>query len=111
MSTTEAEYMALGDVAKEAVYLQGFLHELGATEASTIRVFNDNMSAQKLAVNPVYHARTKHIDIRHHFIRDVIESGKLILEHISSNDMPADVLTKALTKPKHERCVELLGLS
>lgn len=111
LSTMEAEYMALSEAAKEAVHLQRLLLELGARKAGPVRLFNDNFSAQRLATNPVFHARTKHIDIRHHYVREIIESGQVVLEHVSSEEMPADILTKALTKPKHERCVDLLGLT
>ncbi|KMQ86248.1 retrovirus-related pol polyprotein from transposon tnt 1-94 [Lasius niger] len=109
LSTTEAEYMALSEAAKEAVHLQCFLLELGAIDAGPVKLFNDNVSAQRLAINPVFHARTKHIDIRHQFVREVVESGQVVLGHVASDEMPADVLTKAL-RPKHVRCVDLLGL-
>lgn len=111
LSTTEAEYMALSEAAKEATHLRRFLRELGSFDVDSVKLCVDNLSAQKLATNPVYHARSKHIDIRHHFVREAVKSGQLCLEHISSEDMPADVLTKALTKPKHERCIYLLGMS
>lgn len=68
------------------------------------------MSAQKLAHNPVHHSRTKHIDVRHHFVREVIEEGQLKLSHVGTEDMLADVLTKALARPKHEHCVKSIGL-
>lgn len=110
MSTTEAEYMALSNAAKEIIHLQRFLKELGATDVETMTLYSDNFSAQKLAVNPVFHARTKHIDVRHHFVREIIESGKLKLKHLASTDMPADILTKALTKFKHDHCINLMGL-
>ena len=62
-------------------------------------------------MNPVFHNRTKHIDVRHHFVREIIEPGSIILEHVATEDIPADVLTKALNKMKHEHCTKLLGLS
>ena len=62
-----------------------------------------------LASNNMFHARTKHIDVRHHFVQQVMESGALILDHVST-EMPADVLTKGLCNPKHNNCVDLLGL-
>lgn len=110
LSSTEAEYMALSEAAKEAMHLRRFLLELGAVDSEPVRLFNDNVSAQKLATNPVFHARTKHIDVRHHFVREVAESGQVTLGHVASDEMPADVLTKALPRPKHQRCLELLGL-
>lgn len=110
LSTTEAEYMALSEAAKEALHLGRFLGKLRQSELSTIRLYIDTFSAQKLATYPVFHNRTKHIDVRHHFVWEVIETGKIQLEHMTSENMPADILTKALTKPKHQRCVLSLGL-
>lgn len=66
LSSTESEYMALGEAAKEAVYLMRFLSELGITDLKSVELFNDNIGAQKLAENPLFHGRTKHIDVRHH---------------------------------------------
>jgi len=109
LSSTEAEYMALSEAAKEAVYLRRFLLELDEN-IDVVRLSNDNFGAQKLATNPRYHARTKHIDIRHHFVREVVEIKVIELDHIASEEMPADVLTKAISKPKHERCIGLLGM-
>ena len=111
LSTTEAKYMAMSEATKEAIHLKRFLQELGESGKKSIKLLVDNYSPQKLATNPVYHARTKHIDIRHHFVREIVESGEIVLEHVASDNMPADILTKALTKPKHEQCVHLLGLS
>lgn len=102
--------MALSEAAKEGVHLQRFLLELSAIDVGPINLFNENVSLQRLTINPFFHARTKHINIRHHFVREVVESGQVVLGHVASDEMPADVLTKALTKPKHVRCVELLGL-
>ncbi|KMQ87116.1 retrovirus-related pol polyprotein from transposon tnt 1-94 [Lasius niger] len=102
--------MALSEAAKEGVHLQRFLLELGAIDVGPVKLFNDNISAQRLAINPIFDARTKHIDIRHHLVREVMESGQVVLGHVASDEMPADVLTKALTRPKHVRCVDLLEL-
>lgn len=110
LSTTEAEYMALSEAAKEAIHIKKFLRELGMDDVESLKILNDNVSAQRLATNPVYHARTKHIDIRHHFVREVVESGQVTIEHVGTNSMPADILTKALPRAKHETCVNLLGL-
>lgn len=76
----------------------------------TITIKIDNMGAQKLDSNPMYHSRTKHIDIRHHFVRDAIEKGLVIIEHIQSDQMTADILTKGLVKSKLQNCVHLLGM-
>ncbi|GJQ73702.1 hypothetical protein Trydic_g14037 [Trypoxylus dichotomus] len=110
LSTSEAEYIGLTEVAKEAIYLRRFLIELGMERLADVKVYN-NLSALRLAENPTYHARSKHIDIRHHLVRDVLKSGQLELLHVGTNDMIADVLTKGLPRTKHEKCVESLGLT
>lgn len=70
----------------------------------------DNRSAIDLAKNPVFHGRSKHIDIRFHFIRGCVERGEVILKHVSSHEQRADVLTKALTTIKFEKLRKLLGV-
>ena len=111
LSTTEAEYMALAEASKEAVYLQRFLNELGADMAENVKLMCDNMSAQKLGKNPVYHSRSKHIDVKHHFVREMLTEGTIKLEYVPTTEMVADILTKALPKQKHEWCVKKLGLA
>jgi len=110
LSSTEAEYMALSETTKEAIYLKTTLSELGFNELTDINIFCDNRGAISLAENPVMHTRTKHIDIRHHFVRQAIKEKKLRLEHVPTADMTADIFTKALPKIKHIKCVGLLGL-
>lgn len=109
LSSTEAEYMAMTEATKEAIYLRQLLDEIGIS-TNSIRIYNDNQGAQKLVRNPIFHSRTKHIDIRHHFIRDAYETGVINLEYMSTNDMPADVLTKGLFAPKHQTCIQTLGV-
>ena len=77
LSTTEVEYMAITEAVKEAIWLQGLLRELGI-EQEGITVFCDSQSAIQLVKNQVYHARTKHIDVRYHFVRDITEKGGVI---------------------------------
>ena len=110
LSTTEAEYMALAECAKEAIYLKRFICELGFNKLANLKVFCDNQSAISLAENPTYHARSKHIDIRHHFVRDVVNEKTLILEHVSTEEQAADFLTKGLPKAKHQWCMKKSGL-
>lgn len=97
LSTTEAEYIALALGAKEAVWLKSFLGEIGM-EQNSITVYVDNQSAIKLAHNPEYHKRTKHIDIRYHFVREVCDSGKVQVSYIETKRQLADFLTKPLSK-------------
>lgn len=110
LSLTEAEYMGITDAAKEAVYLISFMKELGLKEQANVYLYNDNQGARELAHNPVYHGRSKHIDIRHHFIREVLNEHPVKLEYLPTEEMVADVLTKELPRRKHEFCVHRLGL-
>lgn len=95
LSSTEAEYIALTTAAKEAVYLKRLMKEIGMSgyENATV-LYGDNLSAQHLARNPIYHARSKHIDIRYHFVREAVANKEIELKYICTNDMVADVLTK-----------------
>ncbi|CAH2016809.1 unnamed protein product [Acanthoscelides obtectus] len=110
LSTTEAEYMGTTEAAKEAIYLGKFMTELGFERLANVTLYSDNMSAIKLAENPRYHSRSKHIDIRYHFVREALEQKKFKLKHTPSSEMAADVLTKGLSRTKHRKCMELLGL-
>ena len=112
LSTTEAEYMAMAEALKEIMWLRQFLIDLdyGDPDLATT-LFTDNQGALALAENPVSHARSKHIDIRHHFIRNAVIAGTVFVQYIPTDSMTADSLTKALGRQKHERCLELMGMS
>lgn len=107
--STEAEYVALSEAGDEAVYLKNLFQELFG-KSDTIVLFNDNQSSQKIAMNTGAGGRTKYIDVRYHRIRQHIEQNTLELNHVSTEEMVADVLTKGLGKIKHNKCVEGLGL-
>lgn len=107
LSSTEAEYMAISDSCKEAVFLQNFVRECTSVNCN-ITLFNDNQSAQKLCNNIVSHSRTKHIDIRHHFIRELVNKNVVNLNYVSTEEMLADIFTKSLTKDKHVKLVSIL---
>lgn len=109
LSSTEVEYMALSDATKEALYMRRLLRDFGV-EVDCLTIRNDNVGAQKLADNPVFHARTKHVDIRHHFVRDAVQEEFVRIEHVPTQKMAADVLTKALSRTRHELCIEAIGL-
>jgi len=111
LSSTEAEYMALSEAVKEAIYLKRMLSELGFYKLAEVNVYIDNNGARKLAENPVFHNRTKHIDVRHYFVREAIERERLIVSYTPTEDMAADMLTKGLAGPKLHKCIDLLGLS
>lgn len=107
LSSTEAEYMAISDSCKEAMFLKTFVHECTGIMCK-VKLFNDNQSAQKLCINSICHSRTKHIDIRHHFIRELINKNEISLSYVPTQEMLADVMTKSLPKDKHCKFVSLL---
>ena len=97
LSTTEAEYVAMGDGVKEALFVHGVLEFLSpGKKLRGIRVLEDNEGAIALAENPISSSNSKHIDVRHHFLRELVENEKITVEHVSSEDQHADSLTKAL---------------
>lgn len=95
-SSTEAEYRSLALATCELIWLQQLLRDLHVPMSSTPKLFCDNKSALHLANNPVFHERTKHIEIDCHTVRDQIKAGRLITLHVSTGNQLADVLTKAL---------------
>jgi len=113
LSTTEAEYVAATHAAKEAVWLRTLISELYGEDLikGPTTLHSDNQSAIALTKDHQYHARTKHIDIRFHFIRWVIEEGKVKLVYCPTNDMLADSFTKALPSAKVKHFAAALGLS
>ena len=97
LSSTEAEYMALSEATQEAVWLKVFLCELGEMAGDeAIKIYEDNQGSIALAKNPEFHKRTKHIDIRYHFVREKVEDGQVVLEYCPTQDMLADLMTKAI---------------
>jgi len=105
LSTCEVEYIAM---VEEAIWLRTFLRELGFEEGLML-VRGDNQGALKLAESEEHHHRTKHIDVRFRFLRDVIENGSLQLEYITTEDSVTDALTKALFRQRFERLRSLMG--
>ena len=106
LSTTKSEYIA----AKEALWLKSLLSQLFEINSEPITLFSDNQLAIALTKDHQYHARTKQIDIRFHFIWWIIENGYLQLIYCPTNDMVADTLTKALPSPKVKHFASELGL-
>ena len=101
LSSTEAEYMALGAAACEALYMRNLLGELcPAAVPGSVTLFEDNQSTIKQAFNLQSSERTKHIDIRYHFIKDHISKGDIAIEYIPTDRQPADALTKSLDRVK-----------
>lgn len=94
-STAEAEYVAAASCCSQILWMVSTLKDFGLTFAS-VPLFCDNTSAINIAKNPVRHSRTKHIDIRYHFLRDHVEKGDIVLHFVDSEAQLADILTKPL---------------
>lgn len=111
LSTTESEYVAAAQAVKELVWIKLLIQNLliGANEKPNLYV--DNQSAIRLIKNPEFHKRTKHIDIRYHFIRQKFEEGLFNLEYVKTELQLADILTKALCKQKFNKFNELIGVT
>jgi KUP system potassium uptake protein len=103
--------MALCAATKEAICLQRLLNELRASSINKININVDNQSCIALSKNPEFHARTKHIDIQHHFVREKVACGAVDLSYCPTERMVADVFTKPLPKEKHVWCMKRLGLT
>ena len=110
LSTTEAEYYALGIACQEAIWLKQLCQELQMVFNEPIEIYMDNTGAVTLSDNPVLHNRSKHIDIRWHFMWDLIQSKSIRTSHIPRIRNGADFLTKALNRSKHKRCCNLIGM-
>lgn len=110
LSSTEAEYMALTDAANEAVWLKGLVSELGFAQGS-VNIHCDSQSAIALTKNAVYHERTKHIDVKYHFIRELVNDGVVQILKIDTEDNPADIFTKVLPVSKFQDALDLLRVS
>lgn len=110
LSTTEAEYMAMSAASQEIVWLKGLYYELLQENMEPMTLFSDSKSAIDLAHNSMYHGRSKHIDIRHHFIRDLVQENFMKIKHVGTNEMVADALTKPLPRKKFVDCRTKMGL-
>ncbi|WJX45133.1 hypothetical protein P8452_32036 [Trifolium repens] len=108
LSTTQAEYTALVEGVKEAIWLKGMIGELGIGQGC-VKIHCDSQSAIHLTNHQVYHERTKHIDIRLHFVRDMIETKEIIVEKVASEENLADMFTKSLPRSRFKHCLDLIN--
>jgi len=109
LSSTEAEYMALSETIKEILYFRSLMNELGYEQHGPTRIYEDNNGALKLAKNSVFHDRSKHIDIKHHFIREALENAHIDVRRVSSKKNHADIFTKSLGTTMHKQACSLLA--
>lgn len=112
LSTVEAEYIALSSTSREAVWLQALSNDVFSEYMNNgVLIHCDNSSAISLSKNHNVNQRTKHIDIRYHFIRELQKTKSLTIKYIATDEMVTDILIKPLPKPKHCKLVDKLGLS
>jgi hypothetical protein len=110
LSSTKVEYKSAAIVACEVVWLQKLLSDLGQSVDAPDVMYCDNINSILLANNPVYHDRTKHIEVHYHFIRKKVLAKEIDLIHVSTKDQVADIFTKALSTDKLRKFRKMLGV-
>ena len=110
LSTTEAEFIAATESSCQAVWLRRILETVGRNQINPTVIYCDNSSTIKLSRNPVLHRRSKHIDVRFHFLRELTRNGTVELLHYSSQEQVADVLTKPLKLEDFVRMRDKMGV-
>jgi len=137
----EAEYIGLSEAGREAIWISGLYNDVdqfikgrmhqpqvntwqhteNPTEeesvneknhdVSPITIFGDNLAANGLTEDPKHHDRSKSIDVKYHWIRDVVRHQQIRIEHLPTTEMTADILTKALARAKHEKFMRYMGMN
>ena len=102
LSTAEAEYIAATHTAKQVLWHRSLFKELEIDLPRTSTIFSDNQAAVAIAHHPEFHARTKHIDIAHHFLRDLVKSRILNIVYVNTHNNLADIFTKGLSRTTHQ---------
>lgn len=110
LSSSEAELISLTEAAQETMWLRRFIPEINIEIREPTIIFEDNTSSQKMAENPNPSHRTKHIDIRYHYIKDYIKKNLIQIQHCDTNEMLADIMTKPLSRIKFEKFRNMLGI-
>ena len=109
LSTVEAKYIAVGSCCTQLLWMQKLLHDYGICQEH-LTIYCDNTSAINIFKNPVQHSQTKHIEIRHHFIRELVEDGTLTLEFIHTDDQKANFFTKPFDSKQFEFLCQNIGV-
>ena len=109
-SSTEAEYKSLADTASEITWLQSLFSEIGLSSHTPPVLWCDNIGATYLTANPLFHARTKHIELDFHYVRDQVQQKKLTVQFISTKDQLADPLTKPISSQRFQTAAANLNV-
>ncbi|GAW04347.1 retrotransposon Ty1-copia subclass [Lentinula edodes] len=110
LSTTESEYIGLSRATQQAVWLTSFLKEVDLGQEGPMDLLGDNFGSVSLTENSKRHALVKHIEMRHHYVREKVSSGEVNIKCIRSGENIADILTKALNGTTHSKLVSMLGI-
>lgn len=110
LSTTEAEFVAAAACASQAIWMRRIFEKLSLRESKCTRIFCDNSSTIQLSKNPVLHGRSKHIDVRFHFLRDLTRDGVVELVYCKTQNQVVDVMTKPLTVEAFRKFRAQLGI-
>ena len=102
--------MSLTRAAQQVLWMYSFMSEVGLTRKFPAILHGDNASSIALTLNTKGHARAKHIDIRHHYIRERVSNGEIKIVHVPSEDNLADILTKPLQRVSHQKLVRALKM-
>lgn len=109
LSTTEAEFIVAAEAGKEMIWMMRFFGEIGLTQSKYV-VYCDSQSTIHLCKNSMFHMKSKHIDIRYHWIQDALEMKLFQIEKIHTDENGADMMTKSLPREKFEYCRKLAGM-
>jgi histone deacetylase 1/2 len=107
-SSTESKYKVIANATTELMWVEALLKELGVRQSSPPVLWCDNIGATYVSFNPVFHVRTKHIEVNLHFVRERVAQKLLQVRFVSSKDQPADIFTKPLPLPLFQECKHYL---
>jgi hypothetical protein len=109
-SSCEAEYMATNHCAKEALWLRNLLDCLDLPQREATTLYCNNLGTIALTKDATFHARSKHMDVARHFVRERVEMNQITFKHLPTHLMPADALTKSIAGPKHKEFRKMMGI-
>jgi len=109
VSSTEAELYALSEIVREGIWIRMLLKELQEELKVSTVINQDNKSTIAIAKNPIHHQRVKHIEVKMNHLRQYLDNKDLVLKWCPTEDMIADILTKALPAKQHQKFTKLMG--
>lgn len=110
LSSTEAEYISLARVSQQALWMKGWLAGAQIPQPPPYQLLGDNLGSISLTETTKAHNLSKHLDIRWHFLRDHVADGNIAVSSVSTKDNVADILTKLLPRPQHEKFIRMMDL-